>query len=341
MPKSDIDLAQQLVAKLIAVPNDECPSPRPSCSDASERGARAGSSAGNGRRGFLNACLALGLAGIEPAYCATPNQVISADRSQSARQYARLMHLRHAVADVGEAKTYLRLRTTFARHAINPWLQNWMEGLDDKLPRGFEAIVAIDRDDGELTIAALLDFSEWYEPEQEIAAAKDRLSVDQWLLEFRPTGRDDCLMALPLYYLYQHTGVVVPTVQATPDPWLDGLLHGTRGMLFWSHQWIELVRVIGNISLPAAHRMVRDYQWGRPDAAVALNQMRYRASGQSLAQIIEERSPTGSSFGSPDYVAGDWLHQYSFSEAILVISQNGIEQPQIATFRNTATFTQT
>ena len=311
MPKSDIDLAQQLAAKLIAVPNDECPSPRVNCSAASERGARAGSCAGNGRRGFLNACVALGLAGIEPACCATPNQVISADRPQSTRQHTRLMHLRHAVTDVGDDKVYLRLRRTLARHAINPWLRGWMVGLDDKLPRGFEAIVVIGQDGGELTIGALLDFSEWYEPDQEIAATKDRLSFDQWLLEYRPTGRDDCLMALPLYYLYQQTGVVVPTVRAEPDPWLDGLLQNTRGMLFWSHQWIELVRVISNISVPAAHRMIRDYQLGRPEAAVALDQIRYLATQQNLTQIINERSPIWGSFGSPDYIVGDWLHQYS------------------------------
>jgi hypothetical protein len=309
MKNSDDALVLLLSAKPVVVANDELPPPRGGCLAASEPGARGVSSAGNGRRAFLNTCFALGMAGIDPAYCAMTNPSIAAVWLQSAEGETRLVHLHHTVADVGDATMYNQLRRTLASHAINPGLRSWMGSLGESLPRGFDAIVEF-RQDGESNIGALLDFSEWYEPDEEIAATKGRLSFDQWLLEYRPTGRDDCLMALPLYYLYQHTGVVVPTVRAVPDLWLDGLLQNTRGMLFWSHQWIELVRLISDLSVPAAHRLIRDYQLGRPDADVALNQKRYLATGQSLVQIIDERSPVRGAFGSPDFVVGDWLHGY-------------------------------
>jgi hypothetical protein len=309
MKNSDDALVLLLSAKPVVVANDELPPPRGGCLAASEPGARGVSSAVNRRRRFLSACVAIGAAGIDPAYCAMPIQSIAAVWTQSAEGETRLVHLHQTVADVGDATMYYQLRRTLASHAINPGLRSWMSGLGESLPRGFDAIVEF-RQDGESNIGALLDFSEWHEPDQGIAATKDRLSFDQWLLEYRPTGRDDCLMALPLYYLYQRTGVVAPTVRAVPDPWLDGLLQNTRGMLFWSYQWIEVVRLIHNISVPAAHRLIRDYQLGFPDADVALNQKRYLATGQTLVQIINERSPARGAFGSPDFFAGDWLHGY-------------------------------
>lgn len=185
-----------------------------------------------------------------------------------------------------------------------------MEGLDDELPDGFEALVEVNHEAEEMAVGTLLEFSEWRYSDPDINATGNELSFDEWLCEFRPESRDDFLMVLPLYHLYQRSGEVIPKVQATPDPWLDAMLKNTRGMLLWTQQWIELFRVISNIDRQGASRLFRDYMRSCPDASVALNQTRYFATGQSLMQIIKERSPSRLPFGSPDYLVGDWLHQY-------------------------------
>ncbi len=306
---SDKGLVRLRTAEHVMVAAVDSPPLQPRNSYASALGTYAGSCVANGRRRFLNACLILGAARIDSAMCTTSRYFLVPGEPQVIGKSKRVVHLRHTVAEIGDADAYYQLRATLARNAINPWLRCWMEKLDDELPHGFEAIMGMRQEDGELNSGPLLDFSEWFWTEQEIHAAKNGLSFDQWLLEFHPAGRDDFLMALPLYYLYQHSGTVIPRVLATPDPWLDAMLNSTRGMLLWTSQWVDLLRVIGNIGEQGACRLIKDYMLGRPNASVVLEQIRYFAAGLSFMQIIEERSPTRRPVGSPDYVAADWLQQ--------------------------------
>lgn len=206
--------------------------------------------------------------------------------------------------------TYDLLKTSLAAHTPNPWLRSLIEHPGNELPHGIEALIGVRESDEADTFGTVLDFGEFEQDQADAKAPDGQLTFDAWLREFRPAGREDFLMALPLYRLYQQTGEVVRAVQATPDPWLEGLLNGTRGMLFWSAQWLEVFRVIGDMDRHEALRLLRAYQLDRPNVATVLGQLRYSATGQSLVQIIEERSPTGAPFGSPDYIAGDWLHHY-------------------------------
>ena len=306
---SNEGVARLRTAEHVMVAAVNSPPLHPGKSDVSARDAYAGSFVVRERRRFLNACLILGAGRIDPALCTMSSHLLVPGGPQAIGKRKRVVHLRHTVADIGDADAYFQLRATLARNAINPWLRCWMEKLDDELPCGFEAIVGMRQEVSDWKLGSLLDFSEWFWPEQEIHAAKNGLSFDQWLLEFHPAGRDDFLMALPLYYLYQHSGTVIPRVLATPDPWLDAMLNSTRGMLLWTSQWVELLRVIGNIGEQGACRLIKDYMLGRPNASLVLEQIRYFAAGQSFMQIIEERSPTRRPVGSPDYVAADWLHQ--------------------------------
>lgn len=267
----------------------------------------------NARRHFLQACLALGGTGIAHASLATTRNWAELDGLPLDNRRNRLVYLRHAATDVGNASAYVQLRKAFATRAISPGLRDWIGGLGDDAPLGFEAIVEIRRDGDRLGYGAVLDFNEYYWPVHELDVANARLDFDQWLVEFDPKGRDDLLMALPLYHLYRQSGLVVPMVRSTPDPWLDGLLHSTRGMLLWSHQWTTLVCVIGGMGSREARRLIRDYQLGCPEAYAALRDKPQRATRQSLLQIIEERSPMRCSLGSPDFAVGNWLVMVPFT----------------------------
>lgn len=260
-----------------------------------------------GRRSFLGACAALGASNVAPA--SNMGGSIFPGKLQS-KPGGRVAQLRWSSDDIADSGAYHRLRAKLAAHTPNPWLRSLIEQPRDELPHGIEALVGVRESDEAGAFGTVLDFSELDEYPAGVTATDGQLTFDEWLRAFRPVSRDDFLMALPFYHLYRHTGEVVPAIQATPDAWLDGVLKSTRAMLFWTAQWIEVFRVVGNMGQQEALQLLRAYQLGRPDAAATLEELRYLATGQSLMEIINERSPTGTAFGSPDYIAGDWLHQY-------------------------------
>jgi hypothetical protein len=88
------------------------------------------------------------------------------------------------------------------------------------------------------------------------------------------------------------------------------MLKSTRGMLFWKTQWIELVRIVGRSSAQHTWELVKGFQFGDSNAVSALAEMRYAGTGQSLLEIIRERSPGSGPMGMPDYLAGEWLHRH-------------------------------
>ncbi len=265
-----------------------------------------------GRRCFLNAGLILGATRIDPALCATLSRAIGTDEARSVGRRGPLVDIRRTVEEIGGADAYYRLRDKLAANAICPWVRLWIEALGDSVPRGIEATVEMIHENGAMTIGPVVHYGEWDEPEDDIAVSLDKLTFGQWLHEFRPEGRDDFVMAQSLYsfYLYQGSGEIFPKIQVTPDPWLDAMLKSTRGLLFWRPQWIELCRMVGNLGPDESWRLYRDYACRRPNASGALDQIRYLATDQSLMQIFEERCPGLGLRGWPDYVTGDWLHQY-------------------------------
>jgi hypothetical protein len=265
------------------------------------------SGAATGRRSFLNACLTLGASRINPVLCATLSCAVE-NVGQSIGKLGRLLQLGNTVEDVGGAEAYFRWRRTLAACALNPWLRSWMEELGDDRPRGFEAILGMTHDNGDLTFGKLLDFHEWFDPVFDVS--ERQLTFDQWLNEFRPGDRDDFHMALPLFKLYQSTGEVMPRIRPTPDSWLDAMLKNTRGMLFWTTQWQELLRIINSTEQRDAKLLIQRYMLTRPNARVDLEQIGYVATGQNFMQIIEERSPSQRPMGAPDYIVGEWLHQH-------------------------------
>lgn len=222
----------------------------------------------------------------------------------------RVVQFRWRNDDTEAASDYHRLRAVLAANTPNPWLRTLIDRSSDNGSRGIEAFIGLLSTDQPEAFGTVLDFAELEDHRAGDTADAGKLTFDEWLREFRPVGRDDFLMALPLYHLYRDTGGLLPTIQAIPDPWLDAVLANTRGMLFWTAQWLEVIRVAGDVGRQEALQLLRAYQLGQSDTQAALEQLRYFATGQSLMQIITERSPTGAPFGSPDYLAGHWLHQH-------------------------------
>ena len=247
---------------------------------------------------FIGACLTLN---FPPVAANCQPEVGSA-----LQQGKRLLHLRHEVADIGGDSAFLRLRADLAEHALDPWLRSWMQVLDGELPYRFEALVEVERGSDGTKFGALLDYHESFEPE----SSQLPLGFVDWLPLFNPQGRDDFLMALPLYWAYRDTGDLLPSIRPTPDRWLDALLTSTRGMLFWKRQFVDLVHRGGGVDHAQAHQLVRDYVKRRPDAYSALGKLRYAPTGQNMMQIIAERSIGLGVYAVPDYLLGDWLHGY-------------------------------
>lgn len=253
----------------------------------------------NDRRRFLGACLALSAAPATMAGC--PLEMVSVSQHSG-----RMLHLRHEVAEMTDASVYLRLRARLATRSLSPCLRSWMEALDDGLPYRYEALVEIAQDSGEIKLGTLLNFYESFDPEPDTPA----LTFVDWLPRFRPEGRDDFLMALPLYELYRYSGTILPVIRPTPDPWLDAMLGRTRGMLFWRQQYVELVRLSGGMDHGRATQLIQDYVKRLPGAVSALEQIRYAATDQNVMQIITERSSDFGPHGTPDYLATDWLRRH-------------------------------
>lgn len=262
------------------------------------------------RRSFLGACAALGASNVVPASEMGGSDLPGISDRLRSKPSGRVAQLRWRNDGNGSSSAYHHLRDKLAAHTPNPWLRSVIEQSSDEPPQGIEALIGVRVSDEAGTFGIVLDFSECDAHQAGVTAPDGQLTFDVWLREFRPAGQADFLMALSLYYLYRRTGEVVPAIQPTPDPWLDGVLKSTRGMLFWTAQWIEVFRVVGSMGRQDALQLLRAYQLGQSDTQAALEQLRYFATGQSLMQIIEERSPTRAPFGSPDYIAGDWLHQY-------------------------------
>ncbi len=260
-----------------------------------------------GRRRFINACVLAGASGVSSGPIAAANTLSGGGQLCSKGKCGDLVHMRQDVAAVGNEASYYRLRKTLAARAINPWLRSWMDELDEALPLRFEALVEARHKDGETAFGTLLDFSESFDPE----ADEHALSFVEWLPRFKPEGRDDFLMALPLYRAYGNTGKIFPARSLTPDPWLDAMLGSTRGMLVWTGQWIELISAICGVDRGRAYILLRGYLYqGDSIANRALNKARYVGTGQTVEQIIAERSLGQHPWGNPDYPAGDWLYRH-------------------------------
>ena len=265
----------------------------------------------NLRRDFLNEYLILGSSTISPSSNATLTRFLSICTKDPIKVAGskKLIQLQYKFSGVEDAHVRSRFWSMLAAHAFHPWLRSWMESACASIPCHFETLVELLPNGREPEIGALLDV--WELSELPVA---ETLSFEKWLREFQPKSRDDCLMALPLYRYYRLSGLTFSTTQTTPDPWLDAMLRSTRGMLLWRYQWTELIRMAGGTTVQVATQLISDYLLKLKGAASSLRNIHYPVTGQSLIQIIKERSPGQMPIGNPDYLTGEWLHKYITDE---------------------------
>ena len=259
------------------------------------------------RRDFLNGCLILGSSTITHAPNTTVIDFLSNNENEpiKATGTSGLVQLKYRFSGVEDADVRSRFWSMLAAHAINPWLRSWMKNSCASIPCDFEALVELRSNARRQKFGTLLDIWELSDmPEG------DARTFEEWFREFHPVTRDDFLMLVPLYRHYRYSGQTINSVQTTPDLWLDSMLRCTRGMLFWRHQWTELIRMVGGMTAQSATRLVGDYVLKRPCAARSLQQKFYTETGQSLIQIIEERSPGRMPIGNPDFITGEWLYNH-------------------------------
>lgn len=258
-----------------------------------------------GRRQFLGQITALGAFGYSPLSTSGTSNSPEEEVTNASAEHGHLIELRQSTTAFCNINEFKHYRERLLTCSLNPWLRSCQFG---DSPIQFEALVEMKRISGEIKIITLLEYKEYSDINQ--MNSEGDLTFLEWLATFQPATRDDFLMALPLYRWHQRTGEIVATLNATPDPWLDALLKNTRGILFWSYQWRELIRMVGHVGISHATRLYSDYLLNRAGALDSVRQAQYVSTGQTLLQIIEERSVRGLYAGSPEYVLGDWLHQY-------------------------------
>jgi len=212
---------------------------------------------------------------------------------------------------VGNPGSHSAQRDWFLSLAVNPILK---EVEFSERMEYFRGLVVTETLRKKQKIIALLCYEQCaveYEYEED-------LSFQKWLEAFQPLNRYDYAMALDLYFSSRDFGERVPTIKPTQDPWLNAFLKDTRGFLLWRHQFIEVIKILSALSGKKLAMKAEDIVTALNkkeassvmEAEDILAKIRYPDTGQTLLEIVNERSHRRRHWGEPDYVSADWLLQY-------------------------------
>ena len=142
---------------------------------------------------------------------------------------------------------------------INPWLKGAYRHKDlheEKIPAGVWGLIACERGNGAMNPSVLLDFMELdFDDFPEIAKNFDGImKFTEWVAHFNPKTWGDWLMVPKLFKLYLRSRQNLPALAATPDPWLDAVLRESHGILMWTHQLIQIIRMIADVGIHGSHK---------------------------------------------------------------------------------------
>ena len=235
----------------------------------------------------------------------------SAEAQQGKHQ---LIEVRKVKRDFASLNNYHEFRAEMFSIAIQPWVKNAAKckNSTDNIPEGVWAMVGCEKTDGVVSNLVLLAFVELdFEDIAETTLPFEGVkSFDEWVAQFNPKTMGDWLMVPKLYLMHLRTGKNLPALIATPDPWIDAVLCETRGMLMWSFQFVEIARMIANISIVEANQMRTDWVMMKPEIKETLGNINYPPTKQTLLQILEVRTVGMQHLGSPDYFFADWLSRH-------------------------------
>lgn len=204
----------------------------------------------------------------------------------------QLIEIRKVKTDFASSNDYMAFRNALISKAINPWLKGAYHNKDiheEKIPSGVWALIACERETSAMNASVLLDFMDLdFDDVPDAAKNFDGImSFTEWVAFFNPQTWGDWLMVPKLFKLYLHSRQNLPALAATPDPWLDALLRESREILIWTHQLIQIIRMIADVSITEATKITTCVLMKKPGWEKLLGNI-YPPTKQSLLQIFEE-----------------------------------------------------
>jgi hypothetical protein len=235
----------------------------------------------------------------------------SAETQQDKHQ---LIEIRKVKRDFASLNNYHEFRAEMLSMAIQPWFKNAFQDKNsaENIPESIWAIIGCEKTGGSVSNLVLLAYEELdYSITSEAAHPSEGVtSFNEWVTQFNPTSWGDWLMMPKLYLMHLRTGKSLPALTATPDPWIDAVLRESRGVLMWSYQFIEITRMIADVSITEAAKMRSSWVLREPEIKETLGNIHYPPSQKTLLQIIEERTVGMECLGSPDYFFAGWLSKH-------------------------------
>lgn len=225
----------------------------------------------------------------------------------------KLIEIRKIKHDFESINDYLTFRNELMSKSIHPWLNQAYRCSDslERIPDGIWFLTAIKQSNSAMNYVVLsfveLDFEGITETTIPFEGTNN---FNEWVAHFNPKTMGDWLMVPKLFLIYLRTGRNLPTLTATSDPWIDALLVESRGMLMWSHQFIEMIRMIADVGITEATKMHSRYIMMRLKHRETLEKIYYSPTNQTLMQIFRERTVGMEHLGSPDYFLANWLSKH-------------------------------
>jgi hypothetical protein len=226
----------------------------------------------------------------------------------------QLIEIRKLKCDFASINDYQEFQAEMFSMAIQPWVKNAVQFKDgtENIPEGVWAMIGCEKTNSGVSNLVLLAFAELYFEEnvKTTVPFESVSSFDEWVAQFNPKTMGDWLMVPKLFFMYLKTGHNLPVLTATPDPWIDAVLLESRGMLMWSYQFIELIRMIGDVGITEATKIHSRYLMMQLKHREILEKIYYSPTNQTLMQIFRERTVGMQHLGSPDYFFADWLSKH-------------------------------
>jgi hypothetical protein len=225
----------------------------------------------------------------------------------------QLIEIRKVKSDFGSIDDYLAFRNELLSKSIHPWLNQAYQrcGNTERIPDGIWALAASRPQESAIN-SIVLTFAE-FDFEETAATTIPFVGInsfDEWVAEFNPKTMGDWLMVPKLFLNYLKTGRHLPTLNATPDAWIDAMLCGSRGILMWSYQFIEMIRMIAYVGITEATKIHSRYIMMSLKHREMLEKIYYEPTNQTLMQIFRERTVGMPYLGSPDYFLANWLSKH-------------------------------
>lgn len=224
-----------------------------------------------------------------------------------------LIEIKKFKTDFDSIDQYISFRDSLICTSIHPWINKETQRKDvcKYIPDVVWVLTVSDQSNCKIQ-TNLIAFAEIeFERDKKSSISVHEVnSFDEWVTHFEPKSLGDWLMVPKLFLNYLKTGYNLPALSVTSDPWIDSVLCESRGRLIWSHQFIELIRMIAGLGITEATKLHSKCILKPNLYRKILEQIYYPPTNQTLLQIFSERTVGMVHLGSPDYFFADWLSKH-------------------------------